>query len=164
MPTIINGSTGIDQVNNNSITAADIQNAAVTTAKVAGQAITGDKLSGGQSATVPVFGAVAWCNFNGLLTGTNAPRAGGNVTSITRNGAGDYTINFTTALPDANYAVAGTVQYGAGFTSSNKAEIDLYTAGANSQTQTASSVRITVNQTNGVAPIDAFVVTVVVFR
>jgi hypothetical protein len=44
----------------------------------------------------------AWVNFNG--TGTVAIRAAGNVTSITDNGTGDYTVNFTTALPDANYA------------------------------------------------------------
>lgn len=45
----------------------------------------------------------AWVNFNG--TGTVAIRASFNVTSITDNGTGDYTVNFTNALPDANYAV-----------------------------------------------------------
>ena len=48
----------------------------------------------------------AWVNFNG--TGTVAIRASGNVSSITDNGTGDYTVNFTTALPDANYAASGT--------------------------------------------------------
>ena len=43
----------------------------------------------------------AWVNFNG--TGTVAIRASGNVTSITDNGNGNYTVNFTTALSDANY-------------------------------------------------------------
>jgi hypothetical protein len=43
----------------------------------------------------------AWVNFNG--TGTVAIRASYNVTSITDNGTGDYTINFTTAMVDANY-------------------------------------------------------------
>lgn len=43
----------------------------------------------------------AWVNFNG--TGTVAIRAAGNVSSITDNGVGDYTVNFTTAMPDANY-------------------------------------------------------------
>ena len=45
----------------------------------------------------------AWVNFNG--SGTVAIRASFNVTSITDNGAGDYTVNLTTALSDANYAV-----------------------------------------------------------
>ena len=49
-----------------------------------------------------IFTARAWVNFNG--TGTVAIRASGNVTSITDNGAGDYTVNFTTAMPDANYS------------------------------------------------------------
>lgn len=100
MPTTISGLTGIDQVQDNTVTTADIQNGAIT----------GAKLSGGQSATVPVYGAVAWCNFNGLLTGTNAPLAGGNVTSVTRNAVGDYTVTLTTALQDTNYCVIGTVR------------------------------------------------------
>ena len=44
----------------------------------------------------------AWVNFNG--TGTVAIRASFNVSSITDNGTGDYTVNFTTAMADANYA------------------------------------------------------------
>ena len=45
--------------------------------------------------------ARAWVNFNG--TGTVAIRASFNVTSITDNATGNYTVNFTTALADANY-------------------------------------------------------------
>jgi hypothetical protein len=45
----------------------------------------------------------AWVNFNG--TGTVAIRASFNVSSITDNNTGDYTINFTNAMPDANYAI-----------------------------------------------------------
>jgi hypothetical protein len=44
-------------------------------------------------------------NFNG--TGTVAIRGSGNVSSITDNGVGAYTINFTTAMPDVNYALCG---------------------------------------------------------
>jgi hypothetical protein len=47
--------------------------------------------------------AKAWVNFNG--TGTVAIRASYNVTSITDNGTGDYTVNFTTAIADTNYVV-----------------------------------------------------------
>ena len=56
-------------------------------------------------ATVAQGSAKAWVNFNG--TGTVAIRASFNVSSITDNGAGDYTVNFTTAMPDANYSVTG---------------------------------------------------------
>ena len=44
----------------------------------------------------------AWVNFDG--TGTPAIRASGNVSSITDNGTGNYTVNFTTAMPDVNYS------------------------------------------------------------
>ena len=54
---------------------------------------------------LPTYACRAWCNFNGTLTGTNAPRAGGNVTSVTRNSTGNYTINFITAMPDTNYSL-----------------------------------------------------------
>jgi len=57
--------------------------------------------------------ARAWVNFNG--TGTVAIRASGNVSSITDNGTGDYTVNFTSAMPDANYSVSGAfMRSGAG--------------------------------------------------
>ena len=49
--------------------------------------------------------AKAWVNFNG--TGTVAIRRAFNVSSITDNGTGTYTLNFTTAMPDENYAVSG---------------------------------------------------------
>ena len=54
------------------------------------------------SETVINGSAKAWVNFNG--TGTVAIRAAFNVSSITDNGTGDYTINFTNAMPDVNYA------------------------------------------------------------
>jgi hypothetical protein len=52
--------------------------------------------------SAPIYAARAWVNFNG--TGTVAIRASGNVSSITDNATGDYTVNFTTAMPDANYS------------------------------------------------------------
>ena len=60
------------------------------------------------SGTAPLYMCRAWVNFNG--TGTVAIRASGNVSSITDNGTGDYTVNFTTAMPDANYAPAIATQ------------------------------------------------------
>ena len=53
--------------------------------------------------TAPLYAARAWVNFNG--TGTVAIRGSGNVSSITDNGTGDYTVNFTDAITDVNYAV-----------------------------------------------------------
>lgn len=48
--------------------------------------------------------AKAWVNFYGV--GTATVNASFNISSVTRNGTGDYTINFTTAMPNANYAVS----------------------------------------------------------
>ena len=62
------------------------------------------------SGTAPLYAARAWVNFNG--TGTVAIRASGNVTSITDNGTGDYTMNFQTAMPDANHSVSGVTGVG----------------------------------------------------
>jgi hypothetical protein len=95
----------------------------------------------------------AWVNFNG--TGTPAIRASFNVTSITRNGTGDYTVNFTTALPDANYAVVGT----ADTTSTVNRSVAIW-SGTN---QTASLVRIGTLATGGSA-FDANYVSVSIFR
>lgn len=55
------------------------------------------------SGSAPLYLCRAWVNFNG--TGTIAIRASGNVSSITDGGVGIYTVNFTTAMPDANYVV-----------------------------------------------------------
>ena len=67
-----------------------------------------ETLSTPSNATVPVDTVVngtakAWVNFNG--TGTVAIRRAFNVSSITDNGNGDYTVNFTTAMVDANYSM-----------------------------------------------------------
>jgi hypothetical protein len=78
--------------------------AAGTTANLAA-AITAAGLlqfNSGYGSVATAYGCRAWVNFNG--TGTVAIRASGNVSSITDNGTGDYTVNFTTAMPDANYA------------------------------------------------------------
>jgi hypothetical protein len=61
------------------------------------------------SANVIQGSAKAWVNFNG--TGTVAIRASYNVSSITDNGTGDYTINFTNAFADASYAFACSASF-----------------------------------------------------
>ena len=74
-----------------------------------------ETLSTPSNATVPVDTVVngtakAWVNFNG--TGTVAIRRAFNVSSITDNGNGDFTVNFTTAMPDANYSIGQSVKWG----------------------------------------------------
>ena len=97
--------------------------------------------------------ARAWVNFNG--TGTVAIRASGNVTSITDNGVGDYTVNFTTALSDANYAtVVTTGQSGI----SACGQVNETTA------QTTSARRVFTTNSGSTAAVDCTTVNVAVFR
>ena len=65
------------------------------------------------SGSAPIYACRAWVNFNGTgdfstNPGTAMIRGSGNVSSITGNATGDYTVNFTTAMPDSNYAVAAS--------------------------------------------------------
>jgi hypothetical protein len=84
------------------LAAGGLPDSSIVTADIADAAITAAKMSGAQNGSAPIYGARAWVNFNG--TGTVAIRASGNVSSITDNGTGDYTVNFTTAMSDANFA------------------------------------------------------------
>jgi hypothetical protein len=106
------------------------------------------QFNSGYGSSATAYGCRAWVNFNG--TGTVAIRASGNVTSITDNGVGQYTINFTNALPDSNYSVAGL------FTWSNNAN-PLYIG-----TLATSSVPISVLEAN--AYVDRATITISVFR
>jgi hypothetical protein len=63
------------------------------------------KFNSGYGSVATAYGCRAWVNFNG--TGTVAIRGSGNVSSITDVGTGSYGINFTSAMPDANYVITG---------------------------------------------------------
>lgn len=73
------------------------------------RALTFPDITGNVNVGAATGGIGAWVNFNG--TGTVAIRASSNVTSITDNNVGDYTINFTNALVDADYSIVGTTMY-----------------------------------------------------
>jgi hypothetical protein len=102
-----------------------------------------------------VYTCKAWVNFNG--TGTVAIRASGNVSSITDNGAGDYTVNFTTNFADANYSVIGTGR------SQNDAAGQALLNISSLSSPTTSSVRLK-TLTPSVAYNDSDFVSVAVFR
>lgn len=106
--------------------------------------------------TKTYYGAQAWVNFNG--TGVVAIRASKNVSSITDNSTGNYTINMTTALADANYCPVSSAQSvsGTGFTIGGL-------RGATALTTTSYSVVFT-QQNAGVTNVaDSEIVTSVVF-
>jgi len=65
------------------------------------------KFNSGYGSVATAYGCRAWVNFDGTTNtgGFCTIRGSGNVTTVADNGTGDYTINFTNAMPDANYAV-----------------------------------------------------------
>jgi len=101
------------------------------------------------SGSAPLYACRAWVNFNG--TGTVAIRASGNVSSITDNGTGDYTVNFTEGVEDANYAAVASANQ-----SSRPVAVRNYTV---------SSIGV---QTSGggssTAPLDNDFISVAIFR
>jgi len=89
------------------LVAGGLPDATVTSSDLASNAVDSQTLSlFNATGSAPVYACRAWVNFNG--TGTVAIRASGNVSSITDQGTGDYTVNFATAMPDANYAMVST--------------------------------------------------------
>jgi len=104
------GTLTIAAPNTNTDRTLDLPDAAGTI-QVSGNPISGTtgsfsgdlSFNSGYGSAAVAYGCRAWVNFNG--TGTVAIREDGNVSSITDNGTGDYTVNFTTAMPDVNYAI-----------------------------------------------------------
>ena len=88
------------------VPAAPTATAGTNTTQVATTAFVVDEIPNQLNATgtAPLYGCRAWVNFS--ETGTI--RASGNVASVTRNSAGNYTVAFTTAMSDVNYAVSAT--------------------------------------------------------
>jgi len=83
---------------------------------------------------VEVYTCKAWVNFNG--TGTVAIRASGNVSSITDNGTGDYTVNFSSNFSNANWSISGFAGNG-----TSNAAVGALQVGTNFS-QSTSSVRV----------------------
>lgn len=83
--------------------------------------------------------AKGWVVFNG--TGTPAITASRNVTSITDNGTGNYTINWTTSFSSANYAWAGSAQRD----NSTTAALDWVTGYSTASNPATGSLRIQVS-------------------
>ena len=116
------------------------------------------KFNSGYGSVATAYGCRAWVNFNG--SGTVAIRASGNVSSITDNAVGYYTVNFTNALPDANY----TAVIGAASTS-NTTNAWVFTSPSQSiVTPTTSAFTVITNNITNSSQIDATYITVAVFR
>ena len=107
------------------------------------------------SGTAPLYGCRAWVNFNG--TGTVAIRASGNVSSITDNAVGNYTVNFTTAMVDVNYSVASMAQEVAG-----PSLVAMYIS--RTSPYATGSIRLSAINTSNSSDADSAFVNVAIFR
>ena len=107
--------------------------------------------------SAPIYAARAWVNFNG--TGTVAIRAAGNVSSITDNGTGDYTVNFTNAFSDSNYAVSSISS------DSSKTVARIVGAGSSGNTTySTTAVGLSCRRTDTLVLEDMSIVNVIIFR
>jgi hypothetical protein len=146
MPVTINGTTGITDADGGTVlSSADIASQAQAQAGTDNATVvTPLRLRNALNASgaAPIYACRAWVNFNG--TGTVAIRGSGNVTSITDHGVGEYTVNFTTPMPDANYCWSASGQQPAASASSS-------VVGSATTAPTASALRIlAVNANNAV--------------
>jgi hypothetical protein len=133
--TTIVGTDTTQTLTNKSIDAAQL------TGNVAAAQITSALNATGSA---PLYACRAWVNFNGA--NTVAIRGSGNVSSITDNNEGDYTVNFTNAMPTANYSVSGSTR--GELNHPQEAVAIAYTT-----TPTTSNVRIHVGDTGGAASV-----------
>ena len=115
------------------------------------------------SGSAPSYSARAWVNFNG--TGTPAITASGNVSSITDNGTGDYTVNFTTGMSDANYGATASAR---GEGNASRGAGALINIPKNAVAPTTSAIRLTVGAgstaTSDGSLVDVDFVNVAIFR
>ena len=112
------------------------------------------QMNSGYGSNAAAYGCRAWVNFNG--TGTVAIRDSANVSSITDRGAGTYTVNFSTNMPDGNYAVGG---------SAGSADVNLINLGTPFSTIAPSVSACPVNTcyANG-SKYDGIMISVIIFR
>lgn len=152
MPVTLNASTS-------SGFAATADNSGVLTLQSNGTSAAGVsgsnfQMDSGYGSVATAYGCRAWVNFNG--TGTVAIRASGNVTSITDNGTGDYTVNFTTAMPDVNYV--GVV------TGGDYGSVTRSAGGSTNATRLTSSYRVVTLNASQASLTDCDAVYISVFR
>lgn len=117
------------------------------------------KFNSGYGSVATAYGCRAWVNFDGTTNvgGFCTARASGNVSSVADNGTGDYTVNFSTAMPDANYAVTVSQSISSGGAATIQFTREDLTA------RTASAFRTRVTNTASTA-VDSAQVNVAIFR
>jgi hypothetical protein len=124
-----------------------------TTGSFSGDVTLGSSVLATPTGSAPSFTCRAWVNFDGTTTPPTI-RASGNVSSATRNGTGDYTVNFTTAMPDANYAGTALCSIDAG------SNVNVVTA----LTYATASLRIQTKRVDTFGNTNLAVVNITIFR
>lgn len=116
---------------------------------------------------VEVYTCKAWVNFDGKQTAGNMIRGSGNVSSITDNGTGTYTVNFTNAMEDANYSLAHMCN-AASLTSGQPSGVSVrspYSSSTlDSEAMTTTSFRINAGFGNASGLYDVSIISIAVFR
>ena len=153
MALILDGTTGASAVQDSSVTDGKLS-------LTANSAQIKTALNANNGA--PIYACRAWVNFNG--TGTVAIRASGNVSSITDNGTGDYTVNFTTAMSDANYSSVVSISIDVGFTPQIPMTNSKSTGGYANVAPTSSAFRFFCGRATDGAAVDELYVHVSFFR
>ena len=117
-----------------------------------------DKTAITVSGSAPMYACRAWVNFNG--TGVVSVIASGNVSSVTDNGVGDYTLNFATPMPNANYSISsGSTEYSDG----TPIISSLRMSGTTPLLKSTSAVRVSTRATSSTAFTDINNISVQVF-
>ena len=121
--------------------------------------VSGDfKMNSGYGSVATAYGCRAWINFDG--TGTPSIRGSGNVTSITDNSTGNYTINLTTALTDGNFSIVASAS-GRGTLTTPDTDVSVG-VGPPTTSLSPSAFRIQIGNPN--AQVDDAFITAAVFR
>jgi len=115
------------------------------------------QFNSGYGSVATAYGCRAWVNFDGTTASPSTRRGNGNVSSVTKAGSGNYTVNFSTALPDANYCTVVTSNTNSG------ANVAITSGIYPSGTYTANGVQVSV-QLHANGGRDEGVVCVAVFR
>ena len=116
------------------------------------------KFNSGYGSVATAYGCRAWINFNGSVFGI---RASGNVSSITDNGTGDYTVHFSTAMPDTSYCTQGSI---IGSENRDSSVVCSFPGVPNVAPPSTSAVRFNVRYAPSNSAVDSDLVSIAVFR
>lgn len=113
------------------------------------------KFNSGYGSVATAYGCRAWVSFTGS---TAAIRGSANVSSITRNGTGNYVVNYSTAMPDTNYsAVASCSGQGSTNGSTNCILVNASAGGTNVAPTTTATTLFCFHPGNQISQDTAFI-------